>query len=78
LPTAQDHKRAYFKDQGPNTGGMGCISPFVLLDDKKLKEVERTIMKATIDAMRKEDRKFIGVLFAGLMLTTDNQVKVLE
>lgn len=78
LPTAQDHKRAYFKDQGPNTGGMGCISPFVLLSDQKLEEVKRTVMQATVDCMAKEGYPFVGVLFAGLMLTPDNQVKVLE
>lgn len=78
MPTAQDHKRAYFKDQGPNTGGMGAISPFILLSEQKLEEVKQTVMQATIDAMRKEERPFVGVLFAGLMLTTDNQVKVLE
>ena len=78
LPTAQDHKRAYFKDQGPNTGGMGCISPFVLLSEPKLEEVRRTVMQATIDCMASEGYPFVGVLFAGLMLTSDNQVKVLE
>lgn len=78
LPTAQDHKRAYFRDQGPNTGGMGCISPFVLLSDQKLDEVKQTVMQATIDCMAKEDRPFVGVLFAGLMLTKNDEVKVLE
>lgn len=69
---------AYFKDQGPNTGGMGCISPFVLLSDEKLEEVKQNIMQATVDCMAREERPFIGVLFAGIMLTNDNQVKVLE
>ena len=57
---------------------MGCISPFVLLNEQKLEEVKKMVMQATIDAMAKEDRQFVGVLFAGLMLTTDNQIKVLE
>jgi phosphoribosylamine--glycine ligase len=71
LPTAQDHKRAYFKDQGPNTGGMGAISPFPLLSAIELKQIETNIMLKTVQAMEQEKCRFIGVLFAGVMLTSD-------
>ena len=78
LPTAQDHKRAYFKDQGPNTGGMGAISPFPLLTEQQLEQVKQDIMQRTVDAMRSEGRPFVGVLFAGLMLTPAQGPQLLE
>jgi phosphoribosylamine--glycine ligase len=77
LPTAQDHKRAYDGDQGPNTGGMGAFAPSPLVDDVLLDRIRDTIIQPTIDGMRAEGREFRGFLYAGLMLTADGP-KVVE
>jgi len=77
LPTAQDHKRAYDHDQGPNTGGMGAFAPSPLVDDDLLERIRETILIPTIAGMREEGREFRGFLYAGLMLTPDGP-KVVE
>jgi phosphoribosylamine---glycine ligase len=77
LPTAQDHKRAYDGDQGPNTGGMGAFAPSPLADELLLDHVRDTILQPTIEGMRAEGREFRGFLYAGLMLTADGP-KVVE
>ena len=69
LPTAQDHKRAFDRDQGPNTGGMGAFAPSPLVDDDLLEQIRDTILMPTINGMREEGREFRGFLYAGLMLT---------
>lgn len=74
---AQDHKRAYDGDKGPNTGGMGTYSPPPLVTDAVRKEVMEKIIHPTMSAMEKEGCPFSGVLFAGLMLTKDG-AKLLE
>ncbi|MBI4674463.1 MAG: phosphoribosylamine--glycine ligase [Chloroflexi bacterium] len=76
MPPAQDHKRLLDHDLGPNTGGMGAYAP-VALPDNFLDEITRTILQPTIDGMRAEGRPFVGVLYAGLMLTKDGP-RVLE
>ncbi len=68
LASAQDHKRAYDGDKGPNTGGMGAYSPAPLLDDKLLKRIESEIIAPTINGMAIRGMPFSGVLFAGLMV----------
>lgn len=77
MVSSQDHKRAYDNDQGPNTGGMGTFSPSPLYDDKLADYCMKEIFVPTIEAMNKENRKFKGVLYFGLMLTKDGP-KVLE
>ncbi|KAN0103462.1 phosphoribosylamine--glycine ligase [Hyaloscypha variabilis] len=77
LPPAQDHKRIFDGDQGPNTGGMGCYAPTNIVTKQLLEEVERTILQPTIDGMRNEAFPFVGTLFTGLMITK-NGPKVLE
>ncbi|MFT5422288.1 MAG: phosphoribosylamine--glycine ligase [Phycisphaerales bacterium] len=77
LPPCQDHKRLGDDDSGPNTGGMGAFCPAATLDDETMAEVERDIFVPTIDAMRREDIEFRGVLYAGIMLTPAGP-KVLE
>ena len=74
---AQDHKRAYDNDEGPNTGGMGAYSPvpFVTREDEKY-ALER-IMRRTADAMCSEGSPFTGVLYGGLIKTCDG-IKVIE
>lgn len=77
LPPAQDHKRAFDGDTGPNTGGMGAYSPAPLVDDAMLHWVEEHILVPTIHAMKRARRPFRGVLYAGLMITHQGP-KVLE
>ncbi|KAH8153950.1 uncharacterized protein LAJ45_01717 [Morchella importuna] len=77
LPPAQDHKRIFDGDQGPNTGGMGCYAPTRIASPSVLEEVNRTILQPTVDGMRREGYPFRGMLFTGLMMTK-NGPKVLE
>ncbi|CAG8971941.1 hypothetical protein HYALB_00003276 [Hymenoscyphus albidus] len=69
LPPAQDHKRIFDGDQGPNTGGMGCYAPTTIATKELLEQVEKTILQPTIDGMRNEGFPFVGTLFTGLMIT---------
>ncbi len=66
---AQDHKRAFDGDQGPNTGGMGAVCPGLDLDDTLLDTLQTTIFQPTVDALAEEGHPFKGVLYFGLMLT---------
>ena len=77
MVSAQDHKRAYDNDKGPNTGGMGTFSPSRLYDDAKAKECMENIFIPTMNAMNSEGRTFCGVLYFGLMMT-EKGVKVIE
>ena len=70
LPPAQDHKRIGEGDTGPNTGGMGTYAPAPVASNDLLEEVDRTILKPTILALRNQGMPFCGCLFTGLMLTT--------
>ncbi len=67
--TAQDHKRVGEGDTGPNTGGMGAYSPARILTPALEQQAIETIVRPTVDAMRDEGMPFVGVLYAGLMLT---------
>jgi len=69
LATAQDHKRAFDGDTGPNTGGMGAFSPAPALSDETSAQVMRDIIEPTLAAMQDLGSPFTGVLYAGLMLT---------
>lgn len=75
--TARDYKRLLDGDRGPNTGGMGAHSPSGVLDGKSAAEALEHILHPTVEAMADEGRSFVGVLYAGLMLTDDGP-KVLE
>ncbi len=77
LPSAQDHKRIGENDTGKNTGGMGAYSPAPLITDSLLKEIETKVIKPVIEGLEKENKKFIGCLYAGLMIT-DEGPKVVE
>jgi phosphoribosylamine---glycine ligase len=77
LPTAQDHKRAFDGDTGPNTGGMGAFAPSPLVDDEMLGRIRDTIILPVIEGLREEGREFRGFLYAGLMLTAEGP-KVVE
>ncbi len=71
LIAAQDHKRAYDNDEGPNTGGMGAYSPAPVFGDKEMATVMETIINPTVAGMAKDGHPFMGILFAGLMMTKD-------
>ena len=77
MPPAQDHKPAYDGDLGPNTGGMGAYAPAPILDEATLAEVGRTVLQAAVDGLADDGVPFVGVLYAGIMLTTDGP-RVLE
>ena len=78
LVTAQDHKRVGDGDTGPNTGGMGAYSPAPVLDQARRDEVIARIVEPTVKAMAAEGRPFRGVLYAGLMVTPSDGIKLLE
>jgi phosphoribosylamine--glycine ligase len=77
LGVAQDHKTVFDGDRGPNTGGMGAYSPVPGFDAALERRVMDTIVRPTITALAREGAPYRGVLFVGLMLTTDGP-KVLE
>jgi phosphoribosylamine--glycine ligase len=77
LATARDHKRLFDEDRGPNTGGMGAVSPSGMLNAALAATILEKIMQPTVTGLAAEDRGFTGVLYAGLMLTNDGPV-VLE
>ncbi|CYV08506.1 phosphoribosylamine--glycine ligase [Streptococcus suis] len=77
LPTAQDHKRAFDGDQGPNTGGMGAYAPVPHLPQSVVDTAVDTIVKPILEGMIAEGRSYLGVLYAGLILT-DQGPKVIE
>lgn len=69
MPSSQDHKRAYDGDQGPNTGGMGAISPCPNYTPELSKVCMDTIFLPTVKALNAEGRTFQGVIYFGMMLT---------
>lgn len=77
LVIAQDHKRAFDGDKGPNTGGMGAYSPVPIIPQSVIDESVEKIMKPVAAAMVAEGKSFCGVLYGGLMLT-QNGPKVIE
>jgi phosphoribosylamine--glycine ligase len=77
MPPAQDHKRLLDGDLGPNTGGMGAYAPAPICPPALVDELRRTILQPAVDGLRAEGMPFMGVLYAGLMLTSDGP-RVLE
>ncbi len=77
LPSSQDHKRIGDNDTGKNTGGMGAYSPAPVITNELLDGIENEIISPTLKAMKKENRKFNGCLYCGLMIT-DEGPKVVE
>ena len=74
---AQHHKRAYDGDLGPNTGGMGAYSPVPQISDTVVEKAYETIVVPIVKAMEQEGNPFTGILYAGLILTSDGP-KVIE
>ena len=77
LPSTQDHKRVFDNDEGPNTGGMGAYSPAPVLPDSMLEEMANLTVRPILRELAKDGHPFVGVLYAGLMMTADGP-KVLE
>lgn len=77
MPPAQDHKRLLDGDQGPNTGGMGAFAPAPLCTPEMVERFTRSVLQPAVDGLRAEGMPFVGVLYAGLMLTHDGP-RVLE
>jgi phosphoribosylamine--glycine ligase len=69
LLSAQDHKRIFDNDEGPNTGGMGAFSPSPLMNDALQLQIEQTIVQPVLKGMTAEGNPFRGFLYCGLMLT---------
>jgi phosphoribosylamine--glycine ligase len=77
LPPVQDHKRLRDGDRGPNTGGMGAYAPVSVGDGQLQRDIDARIMRPALTALRERGSPFTGLLYAGLMLTTDGP-KVVE
>jgi len=77
LLSAQDHKRIFDDDKGPNTGGMGAFAPSPLMHDALQSQIEKTIVQPVLKGMAAEGNPFRGFLYCGLMLTPDGP-KVIE
>jgi phosphoribosylamine--glycine ligase len=77
LPPAQDHKRIFDGDRGPNTGGMGAFTPTPTVNEAFLAEVRDRVLVPTVREMARRETPFRGALYAGIMITKDGP-KVLE
>lgn len=77
MPGAQDHKRLLDGDQGPNTGGMGAFAPSPLATPELIRNLEEQVFAPALAGMAAEGNPFVGILYAGLMLTSDGP-KLLE
>ena len=71
LPTAQDHKRAFDGDEGPNTGGMGAFAPSPLVTSDIERRIRREIVGPVLEGLAREKHPYRGFLYAGLMITAD-------
>jgi phosphoribosylamine--glycine ligase len=77
MAPAQDYKRIYDGDHGPNTGGMGAYSPVAAVSAQQAEEIAAAVHQPVVDLLRERGTPFHGILYAGLMLTDDGP-KVLE
>jgi phosphoribosylamine--glycine ligase len=78
LATSQDHKRLQDGDMGPNTGGMGAYSPAPVVTPEVYARALREVIMPTVQGMEKEGHTYTGFLYAGLMISPDGGIKVLE
>ncbi|BDA77272.1 phosphoribosylamine--glycine ligase [Leptospira kobayashii] len=78
LPAAQDHKRAFDGDVGPNTGGMGAYAPAPIVTDAVLKEVKKAIIEPILAEFRNRKFPYKGLLYVGLMISKDQKPNVVE
>ncbi len=78
LASSQDHKRRDEGDQGPNTGGMGAYTPAPVVTDEVELRIRRSVIEPTLAGLAAEGRRFRGFLYAGLMISPDGALQVLE
>ncbi|MBC8493595.1 MAG: phosphoribosylamine--glycine ligase [Candidatus Thioglobus sp.] len=78
MVTSQDHKARDNGDKGPNTGGMGAYSPAPIVTDEIFQNVMNSVIRPTVDGMAAEGNSYTGFLYAGLMIDTQGNSKVLE
>lgn len=78
LPAAQDHKRIFDGDQGPNTGGMGTYAPAPVVNAEMLALIQTEVMDKVVHGMNQDGTPFVGTLFAGLMISPQGEPVVLE
>lgn len=77
LASSQDHKAVFDNDEGPNTGGMGAYSPAPVMNKELEDQVNQSVIKPLLEGMKAEGRKYIGIVYAGLMIS-DGQARVVE
>ena len=78
FPAAQDHKRAFDEDKGPNTGGMGAYAPAPVVTENLYEEVKQRIFTPLLQKLKEKGYPYKGLLYAGLMIDKSGQVKVVE
>ncbi|MGI5822859.1 MAG: phosphoribosylamine--glycine ligase [Dethiobacteria bacterium] len=78
LPSVQDHKAVYDGDRGPNTGGMGAYSPAPVLTPQLLREVHKKVFDPVFRGLQEEGITYRGVLYGGLIVSPEGELKVLE
>ena len=78
FPTSQDHKARDEMDTGPNTGGMGAYSPAPIVDEIVHGKIMKEVIHPTLKGLKDEGYKYIGFLYAGMMIDKDKNIKVLE
>ena len=78
FPTSQDHKARDEMDRGPNTGGMGAYSPAPVVDSIVHKKIMQDVIYPTLKGLQEESLKYVGFLYAGMMIDQDKNLKVLE
>jgi len=78
MGTAQDHKRVYEDDEGPNTGGMGAYSPAPVVTPEMHARIMNEVIKPTVTGMAAEGHPYTGFLYAGVMIAADGTPRVLE
>lgn len=76
--TAHDYKRLLDGDMGPNTGGMGTVSPSPRISEKRINELIEKVITPTLIEMKKRETPFVGFLYAGLMVSSNGEINVIE
>lgn len=78
FPPAQDHKRVFDNERGPNTGGMGAYAPAKVVTEAVRQRVLKEIIQPTLQGLAAEGRRYVGFLYAGLMIGPDGAVRLVE
>lgn len=78
LPAAQDHKRAFDEDRGPNTGGMGAYAPAPIVTQELYKKIAERVFDPMLKGLKAKGHPYKGLLYAGLMIGKDNELRIVE